>query len=184
MQVCSAALGALTAAQQAGGGGLPSAVQSQCQKQPAMRRASEQCRCLLSAGHWQCPAGVSHEQRRQGKLCLASRPAAYSHDASCGDTTDALLFCWTVSARAVGKHDCGPSHRSTAVLGYVCLWGADVVGVQGIASLAALTLAPQNVFGGSLHGVNTVTSEPMSCISLMRFENLQHSHAWPACLPA
>ena len=62
------------------------------------------------------------------------------------------------------------------------LWKVDVVGVQGIAVLAALTRAPQNVFGGSLHGVNTVTSEPMSCISLIRLENLQHSHAWPACV--
>ena len=64
----------------------------------------------------------------------------------------------------------------------LALWKVDVLGVQGIAVLAVLTLAPQNVFGGSLHGVNTVTSEPMSCISLIRLENLQHSRAWPACV--
>ena len=71
------------------------------------------------------------------------------------------------------------TQESTAVLSDVCLWKAAAVGMLGIAFLAAPTLAPQNVFGGSLHGVNTVTSEPMSCISLMRLENLQHSHAWP-----
>ena len=69
-------------------------------------------------------------------------------------------------------------------LGCVCLCcGKRILwACRAYAFLAAPTLAPQNVFGGSLHGVNTVTSEPISCISLMRLENLQHSHTRPACV--